>query len=115
MTDETFAPIDDVMKALKSIPGIDDDKAERIAARDQMEREYRIGLATIRQVASMTQAEVAEKLGVQQSAVSKIENRGDILLSTMKHYFDAVGAQATIAIRVGGVEHHATLEELIGA
>lgn len=113
MSDENFAPIDDVIELLDSVPGIDDGKAQRIAAREQMEREYRVGLATIRQVAAMTQAEVAQKMGVQQAAISKLERRDDILLSTMKHYFDAVGAEATITIRVGGIEHRATLDELV--
>lgn len=108
-----FAPADDVFELLESVPGINDDLAEREAASEQMEREHRIGLATIRQVAALTQAEVAEKLGVVQTSVSRMETRGDMLLSTMKSYFDAVGAEATITIRVGGVEHKARLDELL--
>lgn len=108
-----FAPADDVFAALESIPGINDDLTQREAAREQMERRRRIGLATIRQVAALTQAEVAEKMGVRQTSVSRLEARPDILLSTMKAYFDAVGAEATITIRVGDVEHRVALDELV--
>ena len=110
-----FAPADDVFAALESIPGLNDDKPQRDAAREQMEREYRIGLATIRQVAALTQAEVAEKMGVRQTSVSRLEGRSDMLLSTMKAYFDAVGAEATITIRVGGVEQTVELDALLAA
>ncbi|MCL2850217.1 MAG: hypothetical protein FWE61_09275 [Micrococcales bacterium] len=37
----------------------------------------------------------------------------EIALSTLKAYFDAVGAEATITIRVGEVEHRASLAELL--
>jgi len=115
MTKETFAPMSDVFDSLESIPGVKETLPIQLAAMEQMNREHRVGLATIRQVAAMTQNEVAQKLGVQQAAVSKIENRGDVLLSTLKSYFDAVGAIATITVKVGNVEHHATLDELISA
>lgn len=118
MTTETeqqaeFAPADDVFEALESIPGLNDNLAERLAAREQMEREHWAGLATIRQVAALTQAEVAQKLGVRQTSVSRLESRPDMLLSTMKAYFDAVGAEAEITIRVNGVEHRVALEDLV--
>lgn len=112
-TDSAFGPIDDVMEALESLPGMDGDLPERQAAREQMERQHRIGLATIRQVAALTQNEVAEKMGVRQTSVSRLEARPDILLSTMKAYFDAVGAEATITIRVGGTEQTLALDELL--
>ena len=108
-----FAPADDVFASLESIPGINDDLSERVAARDQTERHHRVGLATIRQVAALTQAEVADKLGVGQTSVSRLEARPDMLLSTLKAYFDAVGAEATLTIRVGGIEHRVSLDELV--
>jgi hypothetical protein len=36
-----------------------------------------------------------------------------MLLSTMNAYFDAVGAEATIVIPIGGVEQHVSLDELV--
>lgn len=111
---DQFAPADDVFEALESIPGLNEDRAERDAAREQMEREHAIGLATIRQVAALTQAEVARKMGVRQTSVSRLEARPDMLLSTLKAYFDAVGAEATVTIRIGNVEHKVALDEIVG-
>jgi predicted XRE-type DNA-binding protein len=65
-----FAPAADVFAALESIPGINDDLPQRDAAREQMEREHKIGLATIWQVAHLTQTEVATKMGIRQTRVS---------------------------------------------
>jgi predicted XRE-type DNA-binding protein len=111
--ESAFAPIDDVMEALESVPGINDDLPQRQAAREQMERQHRVGLAAIRQVAALTQVEVAEKMGVRQTSVSRLEAWPDMLLSTMKASFGALGAEAIITIRIGDFEQHARLDELI--
>lgn len=115
MNDKTseFVPLEGLIAELESLPGIDDDKADRESARQQMEREHALGLATVRKIAQLTQAEVAEKMGVGQTSVSRLEARPDMLLSTMKSYFDAVGAHATITIRIGSVEHRVDLNELV--
>lgn len=113
ISDSEFAPADDVFAALESIPGINDDLTERQAAREQMEREHRVGLATIRQIAALTQTEVAEKMGVRQTSVSRLEARPDVLLSTLKAYLDAVGADAVITIRIGNTVHKVALDELV--
>ncbi|SBW18244.1 hypothetical protein FDG2_0587 [Candidatus Protofrankia californiensis] len=48
--------------------------------------------AMIRKAARMTRTEVAKKLGVGQAAVSRLENREDMLLSTCsRHFATAVG------------------------
>lgn len=75
------------------------------AARGQTERRRRTGPAAIRQVAALTQASQASR--------SRLEARPDLLLSTMKAHFDALGTEATISIRIGGTEHRARLDELI--
>lgn len=53
-----------------------------------------IGLALkgLRKMSGLTQVEMAERLDVQQAAVSKIENGGDVHLSTIKKYVEALGA-----------------------
>jgi len=112
-TESDFADIDDIMRALESVPGIDADRHERETRQEQAEREYRVGLATIRKVAELTQNEVAKKLGVGQATVSRLESRPDVLLSTLKSYFDAVGAEATISVRVGNIRYDVDLADLI--
>jgi transcriptional regulator with XRE-family HTH domain len=48
-----------------------------------MDRAYAMNLAMIRKAAQLTQVEVAKRLGVGQAAVSRMESRGDMLLSTL--------------------------------
>jgi transcriptional regulator with XRE-family HTH domain len=60
-------------------------------------------LSTIRKSRSLTQLQVAHRLGVDQSVVSRIENGTNMLLSTLLEYLAAAGAEDTrIVTRVGG-------------
>ncbi|MCL2091089.1 MAG: XRE family transcriptional regulator [Micrococcales bacterium] len=108
-----FGPIDDTLAALESIPGINDDLDERIEAREQMEREHIAGLAMVREVAAMTQDDVAKKMGVAQGSVSRLEKRGDLLLSSLRAYFKAVGAEATIVLKIGDTQRIVPLDDLV--
>ena len=108
-----FASADDVLAALASIPGIDNDLPQRQAAREQMERAHRTGIVAVRQVAALTQVEVAHKMGIAQGAVSRLESRPNMMLSTMKAYFDALGATADIVVRIGGTEQRLALSDLV--
>jgi DNA-binding XRE family transcriptional regulator len=109
-----FEASNDVLQMLESIPGINDDLPARQDARRQAEREYQLGLASIRNAMSLTQAEVAEQMGVTQASVSRTEARPDILLSTLRHYFDALGVTATLTIKVGDSQIATDLDHLLG-
>ncbi len=62
-------------------------------------------LAEIRKAGDLTQTDVARAMGVEQAAVSKIERRHDLLLSTLREYLAATGAQhARIVVEKDGVE-----------
>jgi DNA-binding XRE family transcriptional regulator len=53
-------------------------------------------LATLRDLriaASQTQEELAQALGVRQDTISRLEQRSDMLLSTMRRYVEAMGGQ----------------------
>ena len=79
------------------------DVAQAHAEAEEMDRVYAANLAMIRKAAQMTQAEVARKLGVGQGAVSRLENRDDMLLSTLYDYLSATGADAaSIVVIVHG-------------
>jgi transcriptional regulator with XRE-family HTH domain len=65
-----------------------------------MDRVYAMNLAMIRKAAQLTQVEVAKRLGVGQAAVSRMENRGDMLLSTLYDYLTATGADAASIVVV---------------
>jgi DNA-binding XRE family transcriptional regulator len=91
--------------------------AEAVAAgraeRAEMNRAYAMNLAMIRKAADLTQAELAERLGTDQGSVSKLENRQDMLLSTLASYLRATGADAvSIVVTVHGVEYTFDLVDL---
>lgn len=71
----------------------------------EMNRVYVDTLAEIRKAGELTQSEVAKALGVGQAAVSKIERRHDLLLSTLREYLAAAGAEhSRIVVEKNGVE-----------
>ncbi len=53
-------------------------------------------LDEIRKARQMTQAKLAETLGVNQGEISKIEHRTDIYLSTLAGYVEALGGKLEI-------------------
>lgn len=80
--------------------------AERINAEmDEIDRVYLDTLAKVREAGKLTQAQLAAELGVTQGAVSQMERRGDMLLSTLRGYLTAVGAEnPRILVTVDGVD-----------
>jgi len=63
------------------------------AEADEMDRVYAMSLAMVREAGKRTQAEIARELHVTQGAVSQLEKRDDMLLSTLRGYLTATGAQ----------------------
>ncbi len=68
----------------------------------QVDRAYKMGLAAVRHAANLTQSELAERMGIKQAALSGVENREDLLLSTLASYLEAAGArEVTITAKLG--------------
>lgn len=62
---------------------------------------FRVGvmLQAAREAAGMTQQQVAERLGTQKSAISRIENHAaDMRLSTLQRYAEAVGCRLVLEL-----------------
>ena len=55
-----------------------------------------IPLEQLRAARQLTQTNLAQVLGVSQSAVSKLEKRADMYLSTLRSYIKAMGGQLEI-------------------
>lgn len=66
-------------------------RAEQIIAGD-------VNLRALRESSALTQKEMAEKLGIGQDNVSRMESREDMKLSTLKRWVDAVGGQLELVI-----------------
>ena len=70
-----------------------------------MNRIHAHGLAEIRKFATQTQSELAERMGIGQAAVSRLESRDDLLLSTLAEYAAAAGAvNGRIVFQINGVD-----------
>lgn len=53
-------------------------------------------LSSLRKLAGLTQKELADRLGIGQPALARLEKRPDILLSTLRDYLTALGAKLRI-------------------
>ena len=72
----------------------DDQRAE--ASTLAMDLLSEMPIHELRQAMRLSQAQIAETLNVNQAAVSKMENRADMLLSTLRRYVEAVGGELEI-------------------
>ncbi|AUB83516.1 helix-turn-helix domain-containing protein [Candidatus Thiodictyon syntrophicum] len=56
-------------------------------------------LRDLRKARDLTQERVAELLGMGQDSISRLENRADMLLSTLRSYVDAMGGSLELLVR----------------
>jgi len=71
------------------------ERRKRIAAKTvQLKQE--MALQELRQALDLTQQELAEKLHVNQAAVSKFENQSDIYIGTLRKILVAMGGELRI-------------------
>ncbi len=55
-----------------------------------------MGLAELREALALTQTTLAKTLEINQAAVSKIENRTDMFISTLRSFIHAMGGELEI-------------------
>ena len=79
-----------------------DPEFRRVYAEEAAKKELWLQLVEARQAAGLTQAQMAERLGVSQSQVAKIEKRGyeAYTLTTLRRYVQALGDDFTLEVRV---------------
>jgi len=58
-------------------------------------------LREMRELAGLTQVQLAEKLKKAQAEVSKLERREDFHLSTLRDYVKALGGEIEVVVRFG--------------
>jgi DNA-binding XRE family transcriptional regulator len=78
------------------------DRRERIARQGDQILEEIDTLAELRRRAGEPQRAVAERLGISQPAVSKLEHQTDMTLSALESYVGTLGGSVRIVIEVPG-------------
>jgi DNA-binding XRE family transcriptional regulator len=77
--------------------------AQLAARRARAEAEIEtLNLRALREAAGKTQAEVAKLVDIDQAEVSRLENRSDHRLSTLKRYVQALGGDIEVYAVIGG-------------
>jgi DNA-binding XRE family transcriptional regulator len=69
---------------------------KRVAARAAQLIAEEMSLRDLRKARKLTQARVAEVLGVTQDSISRLEKRSDLLLSTLRKTVNAMGGDVRI-------------------
>lgn len=59
--------------------------------------ERRLALAEVRRARQLTQEQVAAAMGRPQTSVSRLERQGDLYVSTLRDYVEAMGAELEVA------------------
>ena len=69
-----------------------EDRAAELIAEEMTLRE-------LRQARQLTQVSVARELGISQDGVSRLEQRSDLLLSTLRRTVEAMGGSLSLIVR----------------
>lgn len=113
MTDEKFIRGNERLERALSDPAMRTEVTKIRADMAQADREHAMHLASIRKAADLTQVELAARMGIKQAAVSGLEAREDMLLSTLANYLRAAGAtEARVVIVIGGQQIEYPLPQL---
>lgn len=71
-------------------------RRRKVEARAQELIAEELSLRDLRKARARTQAAVAKKLGVGQEGVSRLEQRSDLMLSTLRNYVEAMGGELNL-------------------
>jgi transcriptional regulator with XRE-family HTH domain len=103
----------ELTKQLEADPQHETRMAELREDTERQIESYQRRLRDIRRACALTQNAVAERLGVHQTQVSRIENQHDLYLSTLRHYVAALGGRLELVATFGDERYEIELEELI--
>jgi hypothetical protein len=100
-----------IRKPLDDTPEIDLSKARVLGRGLHAKRGVRLPLRVMREAAHKTQADVARVLDTDQSEISRIERRPDVMLSTLRKYAHAIGAECEVAFLFPKTGHRILLAD----
>ena len=76
--------------------GLSPARRKRIAARAEVLLAEEMSLNELRKAHKLTQKSMAKKLRIGQDSVSRLEQRSDLLISTLRGYVEALGGRLLI-------------------
>jgi DNA-binding XRE family transcriptional regulator len=82
-------------QVIKNLPA---ERRAKIGARAEALIAEEVALQHLRKARRLTQQRMAQLLGIGQDSVSRIENRSDLLLSTLKSYVEAMGGSLKLVV-----------------
>lgn len=88
-------------EVIAGLPKARRESIERRAMRISSEM-IEASLQELRKAADMTQAQVAETMGLAQNAISQLESRGDLRLSSIRNYVEAIGGKLRVLVELPG-------------
>ena len=74
-------------------------RRKRVEARAAELIAEEMSLRELRRAHRLTQKHMAEKLGIGQEGISRLEQRSDLLISTLRSYVEAMGGNLSIVAR----------------
>lgn len=89
-------PLDEVLARLPP------DEREAVAVRTAELVAREMSLRDLRKALGKTQAAIADRLGIKQENVSRIEQRSDMLLSTLNNYLRGMGGRLRLVAEFAG-------------
>jgi len=84
--------------AKEVIAALPEQRRARVEARARDLIAEELALADIRKARRFTQADVAERIGGKQVYISRLENRADMKLSTLRDYVGALGGKLQVMV-----------------
>jgi len=81
------------------IDGLDAEERERVRDRAAELIAEESSLRDLRRALALTQTDLAARLGVGQDSVSRLEQRSDLMLSTLSAYVEALGGRLELVAR----------------
>ena len=66
------------------------------------QQKTKVHIRELRELRGLTQEQLSESLGINQSALSKVENQRDIHISNLVRYTEAIGGKLSILVELSG-------------
>ena len=83
----------------EKIASLPSERQARIKAETAQLQAAYMTLKELRRAQDMTQTHLAKQLGKSQVTIAQMEKRTDLLLSTLRHYVEALGGRLDLVVR----------------